>query len=127
MGSNLVQPGKPQKVPRIVQISLEDADYMADVVKKLVAERNRMAEALSELPFIKVYPSHSNFVLCRVIGRDAKELKLKLEQQGILVRYFNKPGLADCIRVSAGKPEHTDALIGALKKLDREKAFVSQR
>ncbi|HKZ71014.1 MAG TPA: aminotransferase class I/II-fold pyridoxal phosphate-dependent enzyme [Anaerolineales bacterium] len=97
--------------------SLEDADYMADVVKKLVAERNRMAEALSELPFIKVYPSHSNFVLCRVIGRDAKELKLKLEQQGILVRYFNKPGLADCIRISAGKPEQTDALLSALRRL----------
>jgi len=97
--------------------SLEDADYMADVVKKLVAERNRMAEALSELPFIKVYPSHSNFVLCRVIGRDAKELKLKLEQQGILVRYFNKPGLTDCIRISAGKPEYTDTLLSALRRL----------
>ncbi len=97
--------------------SLEDAEYMADVVKKLVAERNRMAEALSELPFIKVYPSHSNFVLCRVIGRDAKELKLKLEQQGILVRYFNKPGLTDCIRISAGKPEQTDALLSALRRL----------
>ena len=90
---------------------------MADVVKKLVAERNRMAEALSELPFIKVYPSHSNFVLCRVIGRDAKELKLKLEQQGILVRYFNKPGLTDCIRISAGKPEQTDTLLSALRRL----------
>lgn len=101
--------------------SLEDSEYMADSVSRLVAERNRMAGALSELPFLKVYPSRANFVLCRVVGRDARALKLALAREGILVRYFDKPGLADCIRVSAGKPEHTDALIGALKKLDREK------
>ncbi len=97
--------------------SLDDADTMAQAVAKLVAERNRMAEALSELPFLKVYPSHSNFVLCRVIGRDAKALKHALEREGFLVRYFNKPGLADCIRISAGKPEQTDALLEALRRL----------
>lgn len=99
--------------------SLEDSAYMAEVVRKLVAERNRMAEALSELPFLQVYPSYSNFILCRVEGRDAKELKLKLEQEGILVRYFNKPGLTDCIRISAGKPEQTDALVNALQRLEK--------
>ncbi|MBI3241370.1 MAG: histidinol-phosphate transaminase [Chloroflexi bacterium] len=97
--------------------SLDDADYMAQVVAKLVAERNRMAEALNKLPFLKVYLSHANFVLCRVIGRDAKSLKLALEREGILVRYFDKPGLADCIRISAGKPEQTDVLIEALRRL----------
>lgn len=97
--------------------SLEDSAYMADVVRKLVAERDRMAEALSEFPFIQVYPSYSNFILCRVQGHDAKALKLKLEDEGILVRYFNKPGLTDCIRISAGKPEHTDALIEAMKRI----------
>jgi histidinol-phosphate aminotransferase len=97
--------------------SLEDAGTLAQVVAKLVAERNRMAEALSEFPFLKVYPSHANFVLCRVIGRDAKDLKLALERQGILVRYFNKPGLADCIRISAGKPGQTDALLEVLRRL----------
>ena len=98
--------------------SLDDADTMAQVVAKLIAERNRMAQALSELPFLKVYPSHSNFVLCRVVGRDAKDLKLALEREGILVRYFNKPGLADCIRISAGKPEQTDTLLAMLRSFE---------
>jgi histidinol-phosphate aminotransferase len=97
--------------------SLEDSDYMADVVRLLVAERDRMAEALGELPFLKLYPSHGNFVLCRVVGRNARDLKLKLEQQGILVRYFDRPGLTDCIRISAGRPEHTDTLLAALRTL----------
>lgn len=97
--------------------SLEDQAYLTEMVTKLVAERNRLAESLSEFSFIKVYPSHSNFVLCRMSGRNAKELKLALEREGILVRYFNKDGLRDCIRISAGKPEHTDALIVAVRKI----------
>lgn len=98
-------------------VSLEDQAYLTETVTKLVSERNRLAESLSEFPFIKVYPSHSNFILCRISGRDAKELKLALEREGILVRYFNKDGLRDCIRISAGKPEHTDKLIEALKRI----------
>jgi len=97
--------------------ALEDAEYMARSVALLTAERDRLAESLSEIPYLRPYPSRSNFILCRVVGRDARELKLALEREGILVRYFDKPGLTDCLRISAGKPEHTEALIEALKKL----------
>ncbi|MBP1703967.1 MAG: hypothetical protein H6Q38_3074, partial [Chloroflexi bacterium] len=34
-----------------------------------------------------------------------------------LVRYFNKPGLQDHIRISIGKAEHSDALLAALKEV----------
>ena len=97
--------------------SLEDSEYMERVVHLLVAERDRLCQLLMTLPYLRPYPSHANFILCRVVGRDAKELRQALERQGILVRYFDKPGLADCIRISVGKPEHTDALIAALKSL----------
>jgi histidinol-phosphate aminotransferase len=97
--------------------ALEDSAYMADVVARLTAERDRMAALLAGIPYLRPYPSRANFILCRVIGRDAREVKLGLEERGILVRYFNKPGLRDCIRISAGKPEHTDALMAALQSL----------
>jgi histidinol-phosphate aminotransferase len=97
--------------------ALADADYMADVVARLTAERDRLTQRLSSLTYLRPYPSRANFVLCRVVGRDARELKLALEREGILVRYFSKPGLTDCIRVSVGKPEHTDALVNALHRL----------
>ena len=32
----------------------------------------------------------------------------------MLVRHYAKPGLENCIRVSAGRPEQTDALMAAL-------------
>jgi histidinol-phosphate aminotransferase len=96
--------------------SLEDIATLQDNLGKLIAERDRLSEALSEIGFLQPYPSQSNFVLCRVLDRDARQLKLALEQRGILVRYFDKPGLRDCIRISVGKPEHTDVLIEALRK-----------
>jgi histidinol-phosphate aminotransferase len=96
--------------------SLEDIATLQDNLGKLITERERMREALGNLGFMQPYPSQSNFVLCRVLDRDSRQLKLALEQQGILVRYFDKPGLRDCIRISVGKPEHTEALIEALRK-----------
>lgn len=97
--------------------SLEDPAYLDWTVKTLVAERNRLAETLSSFSWIKVYPSSSNFLLCRVSPKiDAAHLKADLARKyGIFIRYFNKPGLTDCIRISVGKPEQTDALLAALQ------------
>jgi len=53
-----------------------------------------------------------------VIGLDAAELKKRLaEQYGIFVRYFNKPGLRDYIRISVGRPQDTDVLLEALRSI----------
>ncbi len=97
--------------------ALEDHGYLDQIVTRLTAERDRLSEALSEIPFLRPIPSRANFVLCRVVGRDAQAIQLALEHEGILIRHFNKPYVSDCIRISAGKPEHTDALIAALKKI----------
>ena len=88
-----------------------------------VLRRERLKSLLQGLGWLCVYPSQTNFLLCRIetskaLGASAgKQLKLALQQRGILVRYFDKDGLRDCIRVSVGKPEHTDALIGALRDM----------
>jgi len=100
------------------QVSLEHADELTKVVELLKAERARLFAALQEIPYLKPYPTQSNFVLCQVIGRDAAELKSRLAQEhGVFIRYFNKPGLRDHIRISVGRPQDTDALVRALKSL----------
>jgi histidinol-phosphate aminotransferase len=100
------------------QVSLEHVDELAEVVERLKNERTRLFAALQTIPYLKPYPTQSNFILCQVIGRDAAELKSKLAQEhGVFIRYFNKPGLRDAIRISVGRPEDTNVLISALKKL----------
>jgi histidinol-phosphate aminotransferase len=112
---------QPYNVPVATQVaglaSLADLDSLRANVARLVAERSHLAEALSEIPYLRPYPSHANFILCRVVGRDAHALKAALAAHGILVRYYDSPGLADHIRVSVGMPEHTDRLITALRAL----------
>ncbi len=97
--------------------SLEDQQWLHEKVQLLVAEREHLFTELGTISYLNPFPSRSNFILCRVIGRDAQALKLDLEKEGILVRYFNKPGVDNCIRISAGQPEDTNKLINALRKL----------
>jgi histidinol-phosphate aminotransferase len=102
--------------------SLGDLDLLLGNVARVVAERARLFDALSAIPFLQPYPSRANFVLCRVAGGvDAAALKRRLaEEAGILIRYFNKPGLRDHVRFSVGEPAHTDRLIAALEAMAEE-------
>jgi histidinol-phosphate aminotransferase len=96
--------------------SLEDVEYLMDKVACVVAERERIYARLQSLPGLHVYPSQANFLLCRVANGEAKALKDELMRRGILVRYFNKRGLSDCIRFSIGTPEQNDVLLAALEE-----------
>ncbi len=100
--------------------SLADQAWLHEKVQLLVAERERLFTKLGTISYLNPLPSRSNFILCRVIGRSAQALKLDLEKEGILVRYFNKPGVDNCIRISAGRPEETDQLLAELRRLEEQ-------
>jgi histidinol-phosphate aminotransferase len=95
--------------------SLKDIDYLMVSVQKLIDERERLFAQLQKINWLKVYPTQSNFIFCRVQNVNAKDLHKQLQMKGILVRYFDQPRIQDCIRFSVGKPEHTDALIKTLR------------
>lgn len=97
--------------------ALEDRAWLEEKVGRLVAERERIARETAALGWLRPLPSRANFVLCRVAGLPAAELKHALEAEGVLVRHFDKPGLRDCIRISAGRPEDTDRLLAALRRV----------
>ena len=103
--------------------SLRHVGEMHSTVEKIRAERDRLFLALQEIPYLSPYPSSANFILCGVEGfrssgsGDAAALKHALEQRGILVRYYQKPGLDNCIRISVGRPEQTDRLLAELSYL----------
>ena len=100
-----------------VRETLKDIDYLMGNVKRIIAERERLFQKLQEITWLKPYPSRANFILCSVLSGRAKELQRKLEARGILVRYFDQPLLENCIRISVGKPEDNDILLGALGEL----------
>jgi histidinol-phosphate aminotransferase len=99
-----------------VRESLADVEYLHDCVRKVVAERPRMAAALAELDFLKVYPSEGNFLYVEVTRGDAATITRQLAEQGVAVRHFGgPPRIVQGLRITVGMPEHTDALVAALR------------
>jgi histidinol-phosphate aminotransferase len=100
-----------------VLVSLEDRETLMRNVQLILGERERMFERLRAISWLRPYPSAANFILCDVSGIEARTVRDELRRQGILIRYFDSPMLRNCIRVSVGKPEHTDRLIEALDQI----------
>jgi histidinol-phosphate aminotransferase len=102
-----------------VLASLDDVETLRQRVRTIVAERERLYVGLRSIDYLAPYPSHSNFILNRVLGRDAADLKYALERRGILVRYYQTPRLRDCIRISVGMPEQNVRVLEMLRELGR--------
>jgi len=100
-----------------VLASLADTQTLMERVRLLVAERDRLFDALSATSWLKPWPSQGNFLLCAIQGAPAKEVWSRLREQGILVRYFDTPQLRHCLRFTVGKPEQSKRLLGALEEI----------
>lgn len=86
------------------------------VIKEILAERNRVFEAISGINGLKAYPSAANFILIKS-RRPAATIWRRLLAKGILVRNFaGAPGLDNCLRITIGSPAQNDAVIAALKE-----------
>jgi len=97
--------------------SLNDLDYLRQTIEAILAERQRLAVRLEETGILRPWPSQANFILCSVLKGQAAAIHEQLKQRGILVRFFDTPRLRDCLRISVGRPEHTDALVAALGEI----------
>ncbi|MEO8540284.1 MAG: histidinol-phosphate transaminase [bacterium] len=88
-----------------------------ETIASIVAERERMIGLAEGLGWLKACPSQANFVLFHVEGRSAKDVAAGLRRRGVLVRYYDREDLQNYVRISAGRPEDTDALMSALSEL----------
>ncbi|MGH9040354.1 MAG: histidinol-phosphate transaminase [Acidimicrobiia bacterium] len=97
-------------------VALGFVEEMRARVEAIVAERERLTDALGLLDGIEVFPSGANFVLFRVGA--AHDVWQGLVDKDVLVRDFSRwPRLEDCLRVTVGRPEENDAFLTALKEV----------
>jgi histidinol-phosphate aminotransferase len=96
--------------------ALQDQEYAAMTWGHIRAERQRVTEELQSLGW-QVLPSMANFIFATVPGGRGREAYLGLKQQGILVRFFDKPGLNDKLRITIGTSQENNALLGGIKAL----------
>lgn len=83
-------------------------------IATLVAERARVAAVLAGADDVhRIWPSSGNFLLVRFA--DAHAAFARLLDAGILVRDFStQPGLANCLRITIGRPVENDMLLATL-------------
>lgn len=93
--------------------AMRDQQYKNTCAEKVKLSRARLTVDLSKLGFT-VRESQGNFVLATPATNQAEHLYLSLKQRGILVRYFNQPGLTDKLRITVGTDEQNQILIAAL-------------
>jgi histidinol-phosphate aminotransferase len=93
-----------------------DQEYARKSWEHVRSERQRVSVELTQLGWA-VLPSQANFILATCPNGRGKEAYLGLKQQGILVRYFDKPGLTDKVRITIGTSQENNALLGGIKAL----------
>lgn len=95
---------------------LEEKEYIASSVERIIESRDRLQAGLEELSkqkkfkMTKVFKSHTNFVYVRLFGAD--KVYEELKKRSILVRFF--PGH---LRITCGTEEENQAIITALDEI----------
>lgn len=98
--------------------SLLDTQHTQEVITKIINTREWVSERLKELGY-KVLPSSANFIFI-TRGENAKACYEYLRQNGVLVRYFNKPRIDQFLRVSIGTDEQMTEFIRIIKAFSLE-------
>jgi histidinol-phosphate aminotransferase len=93
--------------------ALQDLSWMTRNARRIQQSRKKLSAGLERMGYL-VYPSHANFVLARKLGENLKPVYEELKRRKILVRYFDAPGLQDCLRITVGAPKEVQALLNEL-------------
>ena len=125
MSPNLAEGIMRIKPPYSVNVAAETAlkkclsnlTFYQEQVREISQTRDWVLSELSQLKQLQVFPSMSNFILCKVIDADAAKLNADLEKQGILIRYFSTDELKNNLRISIGTRKQMELFLEALRKL----------
>lgn len=96
--------------------AFEDRAYFEECRRQVIDSREQLVAELNGLGF-EVLPSAANFVFARHPGRDAAALAAGLREQGVIVRHFQQPRIAQFLRITVGTPAQNQALLEALRDL----------
>jgi len=96
--------------------AFEDKDYFMETVNKIIATREKMKVQLQQLDF-NVLPSQANFVFATHKKVSAEFLYNELKKENVLVRYFNKPGIDNYLRITIGTEMQMEQLVERLRKV----------
>lgn len=95
--------------------AVEDEETFRANCGKIIATRERSKGELRKLGFAFA-DSMSNFIFVTHPGVSARDLFHALRQEGIIVRYFDRPRIDQYLRITVGTDEEMDALFAFLRE-----------
>ncbi|MGQ7847742.1 pyridoxal phosphate-dependent aminotransferase [Granulosicoccus sp. 3-233] len=93
--------------------SLGDEAYYRQTIEQILRTRRQAVTDLQNRGF-EVLPSAANFLFARAPGDEAGRIFRKLDDAGVLVRYWDKPRLNQWLRISMGTDDEMQRLMSAL-------------
>ncbi len=99
--------------------AIKDIDYYKNCNQKTIEIREQTKKALSDIGF-NCLDSQSNFIFAKHDKIPAEQLYLKLKENGVLIRYFNKPRISDYVRITVGDDEQMSRLVELIAIISKE-------
>ena len=99
--------------------AIADDEYYRECNRKTVAIREKTKLMLKECGF-ECLDSQSNFIFAKHSKIPAEQLYLKLKEQGILIRYFNKPRISEYVRITVGDDWQMEEFVRAVSLIAKE-------
>ena len=96
--------------------AIKDDTYFKNTVSKIIETRENAKKELKKLGF-SFTDSKTNFIFATHERMPAKEIFEKLKKKNIFVRYFNKPGIDNYLRITVGTDEEMKKLYKALQEI----------
>lgn len=96
--------------------AIEDEDYTRRNCEEIISNREWTASALESLGFT-VLSSKTNFLFASSPDISGEELYNRLKDNGILIRYFNKPRISDYVRITIGSKNDMETLIKTIRNI----------
>lgn len=96
--------------------AIEDDAYFREMTGKIIRTREKTVAGLKDMGF-HVIESAANFIFAAPPSKDAARVYTALRENGILVRYFNKPRIDGYLRISIGSEEEMDKFLDTIRRI----------
>lgn len=100
--------------------AVTDDTYFKEITGKIIATRERVKDEMANLGF-SFTDSKANFLFATHERVPAQEIFQALKENGIYVRYWNKPRINNRLRITIGTDEQMDKMLAFLRNYLKER------
>lgn len=118
----------PYNINILTQLSAEFAltepSVFAEQIAAIRRDRATLMASLQQFGSLRLYESHANFILLRLLRQNADAVFLGLKAKGVLIKNLHPQGglLEQCLRVTVGTPEENQRFLEAFRQVLNEAA-----